>query len=65
MKAISYINCNWKLHPMWFDNPTFQHIDARLQSSNDISKLWKAETSKDSYVKASPNLFDLLWKASN
>ena len=61
VKAVSYINCNWKSHPMWFDNPTFQHVDARLQTSQKISKKWLEETSKDTYLKASPKLFDQLW----
>ena len=61
IKAISYINCHWKANPMWFDNPTFQDVDARLQTSEMISKRWKEETGKDAYLKASPDLFDYLW----
>lgn len=61
VKAVSYINCHWKSHPMWFDNPTFQDVDARLQTSDFISEEWKRETSKDLYLKASPKLFDQLW----
>ena len=61
VKAISYINCHWKSHPMWFDNPTFQEVDARLQTSPFISDKWKEETSKDTYLKASPELFEQLW----
>lgn len=61
IKAVNYINCNWKSHPMWVDNPTFQDVDARLQTSEFISKKWREETGKDMYLKASPELFDLLW----
>lgn len=60
VKAVSYINCHWKANRMWFDNPTFQHVDARLQTNEMISKRWVEETSKDRYLKASENLFELL-----
>ena len=62
VKAVSYINCHWKSHPMWFDNPTFQNVDARLQTSEMISNKWREETSKETYLKASPYLFDKLWE---
>jgi hypothetical protein len=61
IKAISYINCHWKDNPMWFDNPTFQYVDAALQLSPEISKKWKKEISKEGYLNASPELFDQLW----
>ncbi len=51
VKAVSYINCNWKSHVMWEQNPTFQGVDARLQTSNYLSKLWLEETNKDKYIK--------------
>ena len=60
VKAISYINCNWKSHRMWFENPTFQDVDARLQTSEMISGKWLEETSKDMYLKASEDLYALL-----
>lgn len=63
VKAVSYINCHWKANEMWFDNPTFQDVDARLQTSDIISARWKAETAKDKYLKASDDLFDMLWDA--
>jgi len=46
---------------MWVDNPTFQDVDARLQTSKFISEKWLKETSKDKYLKASPQLLDYLW----
>ena len=61
VKAISYINCHWKAHPIWFENPTFQDVDARLQTSEFISQKWLEETSKERYLKASEDLFDVLW----
>ncbi len=61
VKAISYINCHWKSHPMWVNNPTFQDVDARLQSNKDIADKWSKEIAKDSYLNASPELFDMLW----
>ena len=62
IKAVSYINCHWKSHPMWFDNPTFQDVDARLHTSEFISKIWREETAKATYLKASPELFNYLWQ---
>lgn len=61
VKAVSYINCHWKSHPMWVDNPSFQDVDARLQTSEMISEKWREETSKEKYLKADPGLFDKLW----
>ncbi|MEM9824349.1 MAG: glycosyl hydrolase [Bacteroidota bacterium] len=40
VKAVSYINCNWKSHPMWLDNPHFQEVDARLQTSDIVRQKW-------------------------
>ena len=60
VKAISYINCHWKSHRMWYDNPTFQYVDARLQTSEMIAQQWKEETAKAKYLKASPQLFEYL-----
>jgi len=57
VKAVSYINCNWKAHAMWMDNPTFKKIDARLQTSKYISEKWKAEIYKAKYIHSSPLLY--------
>ncbi|MDQ6473021.1 glycosyl hydrolase [Flavobacterium sp. LHD-80] len=61
VKAISYINANWKDKPRWKVNPTFKGIDSRLQLSEFISKKWNEEVGKDKYLKASPDLFDKLY----
>ena len=60
IKAVSYINCHWKANPMWFDNPTFQDVDARLQTNTMIAQLWKEKISDVRFLHASPDLFDLL-----
>ena len=62
VKAISYINAHWKAAPMWFDNPTFQDVDARLQISPMISKKWKEKVYTDRFLHASDTLFDMLWE---
>jgi len=49
VKAISYINCHWKSHRMWFDNPHFQDVDARLQTSDFVSKKWMEEISLERF----------------
>ncbi len=64
VKAVHYINCHWDSHRMWFDNPTFKNIDARLHLSDSISKRWKTITSDPKYIKSSPELYDKLWKKS-
>lgn len=61
IKAISYINANWKDKPRWKVNPTFKGIDSRLQLSDFITKKWNEEVGKDKYLKASPELFDKLY----
>ncbi len=61
VKAVHYINCHWDSHRMWFDNPTFKKIDARLHLSDSISKRWRTITSNPKYIKSSPGLYDKLW----
>lgn len=60
VKAVSYINCHWKANPMWFDNPTFKRVDARLQINPAIAQKWKDKVYTDKYLQASPELFNLL-----
>lgn len=60
VKAISYINCHWKSHEMWVNNPTFQYVDARLQTNEWIKEKWNAEISSGRYLMASENLFEEL-----
>jgi hypothetical protein len=62
VKAISYINANWKDKPRWKENPTFKGIDSRLQLSPFITSKWNAEIGKEKYLKASSDLFDYLNK---
>ena len=61
IKAVHYINCHWDSHRMWFDNPTFKGIDARLHLSDTISKRWVMETTKDKYIQSSTGLYDDLY----
>ncbi len=56
IKAIHYINCNWKARPMWFENPTFQDVDARIQESPDIAAKWKEKMNSGLYLNASADL---------
>ncbi len=58
VKAISYINCFWTSHTMWKENPTFQFVDARLQTNPWIKEQWNSEIKKEKYIKASPTLFN-------
>ncbi len=61
VKAISYINCHWKNNDLWKNNPTFQRVDARLQTSDMISRKWLEEIGQDKYLHASETLFDYLY----
>ena len=62
IKAISYINANWKAHRMWQNNTPFASIDARIQLSPTISEKWKSETGKARYLKSRQGLFEYLWQ---
>ena len=62
VKAVSYINSYWKSQPMWKDNPTFQKIDARLQKSSLITKKWREETSKKTFILSSDTLYQYMNK---
>ena len=59
IKAIHYIDCNWKARPMWFDNPTFQDVDARIETSPMISDKWLEKMNSPMYLNASDNFFNL------
>jgi len=61
VKAVSYINANWKDKPMWKTNPTFKGIDSRLQLSSSISEKWNTEIAKPKYLKPTATLFDQLY----
>ncbi len=62
VKAVSYINANWRSRPMWKDNPTFRDIDARLHTSDMIAERWRTKTASSKYLKANPTLFEYLAK---
>jgi hypothetical protein len=61
VKAISYINTNWKDQPMWKSNPTFKNLDSRIQLSSFITEKWNEEIAKSKYLKPSSTLFDVLY----
>jgi hypothetical protein len=61
VKAISYINANWKDKPMWKTNVTFKGIDSRIQLSKYVSDKWNEEIAKPKYLKPSAELFDKLY----
>ncbi|MFN3405939.1 MAG: glycosyl hydrolase [Cytophagaceae bacterium] len=60
IKAISYINCEWRAHRMWKQNSPFKDIDARIQKGTFVSEQWKKKTASPNYLKASPELFTIL-----
>lgn len=60
VKAVSYINCNWRSHEMWKVNPTFKGVDARLHTSEMIDQKWRQEISDARYLHSSEDLYELL-----
>ncbi len=59
IKAVSYINVNWREQDMW-QNPPFSFCDSRIQIDKYVSKNWIKEISKDKYLKPSAELFRTL-----
>jgi hypothetical protein len=57
IKAISFINADWKRYP-WVAPLNWQ--DARLQNNQTVADAWFMETAKDRYLKQSPRLFEQL-----
>ena len=60
VKAVSYISVNWPSQAMWENNAAFRGIDSRVHVNPFIKERWKKEVGKNSYLKASPELFDYL-----
>ncbi|MEM7105782.1 MAG: glycosyl hydrolase [Bacteroidota bacterium] len=58
IKAIHYINTDWKSRPMWFNNPTFQKVDARLQLNEKIKSEWSGKMDMDLYLNLSDQPFN-------
>lgn len=61
VKAISYISVDWPSQTMWENNSPFKFIDSRLHINDSIKQAWIEEMNKETYVKASDDLFDKLW----
>ena len=61
VKAVHYINCHWDSHPMWYENPTFKGVDARLQLSEKLRKLWLEKTNNSPYILSSETLYNDLY----
>ena len=61
VKATSYINFHWKANEMRFDNPTFQDVDACLQTSKIVSERWEEKIYSYDFIIASDDFFDLPW----
>lgn len=61
VKAIHYINCNWKIRPMWVENPTFQKVDARIQESPMISAKWTEKMNHTKYLNAVDQPFEAVF----
>lgn len=57
IKAVSYINCNWRANRMWFENPTFQDVDARLQTNEWLSEKWLNMITKDRFINSTKSLY--------
>jgi hypothetical protein len=58
IKAIHYIDCNWKERPMWFENPTFQKVDARIETSPILKEKWLEKMNTPRYLNQSDHFFE-------
>ncbi len=61
IRAVAYINTNWDSQPMW--GPPYNNGywgDSRVQANDFIKQRWLDEMNKDSWLKASKELFGLL-----
>lgn len=55
--ALCYIAANWNAQPMWEQ----QHYgDGRVEPYPAVFKIWTEETSKDTFLKSSPQLFQTI-----
>ena len=61
VKAVHYINCHWDSHPMWYENPTFKGVDARLQLSKKLRELWLEKTNNPPFILSSETLYNDLY----
>ena len=61
VKAVHYINCHWDSHPMWYENPTFKGVDARLQLSEKLRQLWLEKTNNPPFILSSETLYNDLY----
>lgn len=57
VKAVSYINCEWDVLPLWKGQGW---KDSRVQANPVIKERWLKEVNKEKYLKASSGLFGLL-----
>ncbi|MFA9390826.1 MAG: hypothetical protein ACERKD_13525 [Prolixibacteraceae bacterium] len=60
VKAISYINVDWRIQPMW-QTPPFNRCDSRIQQNEKLSAFWKKEIAKNKYLKLTDKLYETLW----
>lgn len=57
VKAVAYINVNWDVQPMWQGQ---DWGDSRVQANDSILAQWQLEIQADSWLHASPTLFQIL-----
>jgi len=59
VKAISYINADWRTHEMWKDTDNF-NIDTRLQENEFITKKWIEKMNSATYIHSDSTTFKLI-----
>lgn len=62
IKAVHYINSNWKSRPMWKNNPYFKNIDARITQNDSMKARWQRTITQPQFLNASDTLFSYLWQ---
>ena len=59
IKAISYINADWRTQDMWKDSDNF-NIDTRLQENEFMTKKWIEKMNSPTYIHSDSTTFEMI-----
>lgn len=60
VKALAYINADWRAQPLWQDVDFFDNTDSRLESSTITSEAWTTELENERYILDDDNVLELI-----
>ena len=58
VKAVAYINTDWRTQALFSNIDIFQNTDARIQRSSDVSQNWISELRNSRYILARDNVHE-------